>query len=124
MDEEHFTISQVAARLGIEADTLRYYERRHVVPSPSRDAAGRRCYDANQVHLLEVLLHLKRTGMPLAAIADFTRLVATDPDGVPERLALLQQHRDRILAQRRILEDSLQVVEQKIHDYQARLQLD
>ncbi|GAB2485179.1 hypothetical protein GCM10027030_19090 [Luteococcus sediminum] len=50
---DHRTIAEVAAHLGLEADTLRYYERHGVVPSPSRDTAGRRCYAPSDVHLLE-----------------------------------------------------------------------
>ena len=38
------TITQVAAHLGLDPDTLRYYERHGVVPAPPRDHAGHRSY--------------------------------------------------------------------------------
>lgn len=120
MTELH-TITEVAARLGLDPDTLRYYEREGVVPAPPRDAAGRRVYDTDHLHLLEVLLHLKGTGMPLRQIAEFTRLVAADPDGVPERLTLLRVHRDRAQAQVDAWTQSLAVIDGKIADYTARL---
>ncbi|WGW10537.1 MerR family transcriptional regulator [Saxibacter everestensis] len=113
-------VGQVAAELGISAETLRYYERHRVLPAPSRDAAGRRVYRDSDVHLIEVLLHLRDTGMPLATIAEFTRHVARDPDGVPERLALLRQHRAHVLKQLEQLSQSLAVIDQKITDYGRR----
>lgn len=113
-------VGEVAAELGLSTDTLRYYERRGVLPAPIRDSAGRRVYRDADVHLIEVLLHLRDTGMPLARIAQFTRYVAADPDGVPERLALLQQHRERVVAQIERLNGSLAVIDQKIADYRRR----
>ena len=82
---------------------------------------GRRRYSESDVHLLEVSLHLRDTGMPLAQIAEFTPLVARDPDGVAERLARLKEHRERALARRRRVERSLAVIDQKIVDYTERL---
>lgn len=113
-------VGEVAARLGISAETLRYYERRGVLPAPCRDGAGRRVYRDSEVHLIEVLLHLRNTGMPLATIAEFTRHVARDPEGVPERLALLQQHRGQVIEQLDQLNRSLAVIDQKIADYSRR----
>lgn len=113
-------VGEVAVQLGISAETLRYYERRGVLPPPSRDGAGHRVYRDDEVHLIKVLLHLRNTGMPLATIAEFTDHVARDPDGVPERLALLQQHREQVIEQLDQLDRSLAVIDQKIADYSRR----
>ncbi len=114
-------VGVVARRLGLDADTLRYYERRGILPDPRRDGAGRRRYSDSDVHLIEVLLRLRETGMPLADIAEFTRHVSHDPDGVPERLTLLREHRRRILDRRSRLDDALALLERKIGDYEVRL---
>lgn len=114
-------IGEVAAHLGLDVDTLRWFERQGVVPQPERDGGGRRRYTVANVHLLEVLLHLRGTGMPLARVADFTSWVARDPDGVAERLALLREHREHVVAERRRVDRSLAVIDQKIADYNERL---
>ncbi|MET3804909.1 DNA-binding transcriptional MerR regulator [Nakamurella sp. UYEF19] len=113
-------ISEVAERVGLNPDTIRYYERHGVLPPPHRDAGGRRSYDSGAVHLIEVLLHLRDTGMPLARITEFTHLVARDPAGVDERLALLKDHRAEVAKRIRTWTKSLHVIDQKITDYQAR----
>lgn len=115
------SIGAVAERFGLQPDTLRYYERNGVLPAPHRDSAGRRWYRPGDVHLIEVLLHLKATGMPLARIAEFTALVASDPAGVPERLALLRRHRDQVHRQLDSWRRSLAIIDGKIDDYRRRL---
>lgn len=58
--------------------------------------------------------------MPLARIAEFTRLVASDPDGVPERLELLQEHRAHVIRSLEQLTQALAVIDEKITDYTHR----
>lgn len=118
---ESWTISEAAQRVGLDPDTVRYYERRGVLPTPQRDSSGRRVYSASDVHLIEVLLHLRGNGMPLAAIAEFTRWVASDPGGVAERLELLRQHRDHVQDRITDWKASLEVIDGKIEDYTRRL---
>jgi len=118
---DHISIGDAARHLGLEPDTLRYYERKGIVPAPTKDSAGHRAYSDTQLHLLEVLLHLKSTGMPLAKIALFTRLVANDPDGVPERLELLRNHREQVVQEIESWQNSLRVISGKIEDYNQRL---
>ena len=115
------SIGEVAAQFGLEPDTLRYYERIGVLPAPPRNSAGHRIYTDQDVHLIEVLLHLRDTGMPLTRIAESTRLVASDPDGVPERLALLEEHQAEALKRLHAWQSSLTLIEQKIADYRSRL---
>lgn len=117
---ESWTIAEVADHLGMDAGTLRYYEKRGIVPGPARNSAGHRVYGPGDVHLLEVLMHLKSTGMPLGRIAEFTRLVALDPDGVTERLSLLTDHRVHVREQIAAWQRSLDVIDGKIADYRRR----
>jgi len=114
-------VGRVTKLLGISADTLRYYERRGILPPPARTSSGRRVYGEADLHLIEVLLHLRRTGMPLAQIAEFTEYVARDPHGVPERLAMLNDHRALVAQRIAQLENSLTVIDQKIADYTQRI---
>ena len=111
------TIGAAAEHLGLSVDALRYYERAGVIPPAARDAGGRRRYGPEELHLLDVLIHLRDTG-------EFTRLVQQDPNGVPERLALLRDHREAIIERMARLALSLSVVDDKIADYSARLDAD
>jgi len=64
--------------------------------------------------VIETLVHLKRTGMPLAAIAEFTRLIAVGVSTEREQLDTLLGHRAAVLDHRARIDDSLDVLERKI----------
>jgi MerR family redox-sensitive transcriptional activator SoxR len=74
-------IGEVAARSGIAASAIRYYERRGLLAKPAR-RNGRRVYDASVVDQLELIALAKRAGFTVAEIerlqAGFAR---TTPPG-------------------------------------------
>lgn len=110
-----YSIGEVAARTGLDPDTLRYFERQGVLPPPERDGAGHRAYDDADVDLIEMLIHLREAGMPLAEIARFTG--ASPDDAAEVRIELLRAHRRRIQERRDALDRALEVVGRKIADH-------
>jgi MerR family redox-sensitive transcriptional activator SoxR len=62
--ETPLTIGQLAARFGINASAIRYYERTGVLPAPDR-LAGQRRYGPDAIRRLEVLEVAKRAGFTL-----------------------------------------------------------
>lgn len=118
--EAQFGIGEVAARTGLEPDTLRYFERQGILPSPRRDASGRRQYVAADVDLIRMLVHLRETGMPLADIAQFTGADTEVADPSQLRLELLVAHRRRVEDRREALDRALGVINRKITDQTDR----
>jgi len=118
--DELFGIAEVSARIGLAPDTLRYFERQGVVPSPRRDDAGHRRYTTADVELIRMLVHLRETGMPLADIARFTAAddKVADPTGL--RVELLTAHRRRVHDRREELDRALDVITRKIADFENR----
>jgi DNA-binding transcriptional MerR regulator len=113
---EHMAIAEVAELTGLSAHTLRYYERIGLVEVP-RDAAGRRLYDREAVGRVVFITRLRDSDMPIAAIARYVELVKQGPSTEPERLALLEAHRDDILHRLHDLQAALAVVDYKITTY-------
>ncbi|MFG1925361.1 MerR family transcriptional regulator [Cryptosporangium sp. NPDC048952] len=62
--------SEVAAAAGVNAQTLRYYERRGLLAEPSRSPGGHRLYPAEAVTLLRVIKAAQRLGFTLDEVAD------------------------------------------------------
>lgn len=60
---------EVAAAAGVTVQTLRYYERRGLLPEPPRSLGGHRDYDENAVALLLVVKAAQRLGFTLDEIA-------------------------------------------------------
>src|SRR3954464_16099460 len=61
MDDPTLTIGQLAQRLGLNTSAIRYYERRGVLPEPTR-VSGQRRYGSDALKRLEVLEVAKRAG--------------------------------------------------------------
>jgi DNA-binding transcriptional MerR regulator len=65
---------QVAALADVNIETLRYYERRGLVPEPSRSPGGHRLYPAETVTMLRVIKAAQRLGFALDEVAELLRL--------------------------------------------------
>lgn len=112
-------IAEIAERTGISPHTLRYYERIGLLAVP-RDAAGRRAYRAEDYARVVFLNRLRMTGMPIRGLLRYVRLAEAGEATVPERLAMLQAHRDAVREQLAELQFALEVVEFKIESYGGR----
>ncbi|WP_033443581.1 MerR family transcriptional regulator [Saccharothrix sp. NRRL B-16314] len=61
---------ELAAAAGVNVQTLRYYERRGLLPEPRRSLGGYRDYDEGAVALLRVVKAAQRLGFTLDDIAE------------------------------------------------------
>ncbi|AYY15330.1 MerR family transcriptional regulator [Actinobacteria bacterium YIM 96077] len=61
---------QVAAAAGVNRQTLRYYERRGLLPQPERTWGGHRLYPADTVTTVRVIKAAQRLGFALDEIAE------------------------------------------------------
>lgn len=105
-------IGDVARLVGLDADTIRFYERRGVLPSPARDVGGRRRYTPTQVEAIRRLVALKSTGMSLVDISSVVAMTNSDLDTA--QLEVLQRHESNLREQRRRIDASLAFLEHKL----------
>lgn len=62
------TIGELADAAGVGLDTVRFYERRGLLPAPPRTAAGYRQYEDDALDRLRFILRAKELGFTLAEI--------------------------------------------------------
>ena len=79
MTEAGLSIGQVARRAGVHIQTVRYYERRGLLPPPARRPSGQRVYEPGVVDLLRIVKQAQRVGFTLAEIEELLRLSMTGP---------------------------------------------
>ena len=118
-DDADLMIGDVARLSGLSIDTLRYYDRAGLLGAVHRDGGGRRVFDRDTLGLLDVVLRLRRTGMPVEEVGHFVELVRLGDAERAGRLELLRAHRRRVLSQLDQLQGDLAVIEWKIAVYQA-----
>jgi DNA-binding transcriptional MerR regulator len=113
---EHLNIAQVAELTGTTAHTLRYYERIGLV-RVGRDALGHRAYDREALGRIVFVTRLRSSDMPIQAVVRYVELVEQGAHTQPERLALLEEHRDAVRRRLVDLQFALAVVDYKIAAY-------
>lgn len=115
-------ISELAARMGVRTDTVRYYERegllddRHIARRPN----GYRDYDESAIERLTLLLQARRTGM---SIAEIKTLATAFDDGTlttAMQLELLRDKLARLDQKARELHAARTAIASKIFDLESR----
>lgn len=77
-------IGQLAARAHVSVDTVRYYERHGVLPTPSRTASGYRAYAPDDVARLHFVRRAKALGFTLTEICELLLLSSHRTDDMAE----------------------------------------
>ena len=114
---DYLTISSVAKQTGLSPDTLRWYEREGVLPPTQRTSSGQRVYDEKTIKLVTLVARLRRTGMPVAQTRKFLNLFAEGAASHGRRMALLEEHTQRVQNQIDQLQDDLGAIQAKIDHY-------
>jgi DNA-binding transcriptional MerR regulator len=63
-------VAELAAAVGVGADTIRFYEKTGLLLAPARTAAGYRVYEASAVDRLQFIQGAQRLGLKLREIKD------------------------------------------------------
>ena len=100
---------EAARRAGVNAATLRYYERRGLLPEPARTPSGHRHYDEDAVRFLRAIKEAQAIGFTLAEIEEYLRVARSGPasealrtraaakiDQIDTRIARLRRMRDEL----------------------------
>jgi redox-sensitive transcriptional activator SoxR len=107
-------VGEVAERAGVNVETLRYYERRGLLPVPERAPSGHRRYDEETVRFLRAIKEAQAVGFTLAEIAEYLRAArrsAAPSETLRVRMAAkIDEIDDRIAALRRMREELARVV--------------
>ena len=75
-------IAELAERSGVKITTVRFYERRGLVPTPRRSPNGYRAYGPDDVRRVRFLRRGQELGFTLAELAEFVALSDRSRDGV------------------------------------------
>ncbi|WP_406328649.1 MerR family transcriptional regulator [Streptomyces sp. NBC_00203] len=119
--EPTLTIAQVVEHTGLSHDTLRYYEKAGLIERVGRTTGNQRRYELADLAWLEFLIRLRETGMSIADMQRFAELRARGDVSVPERLALLREHRADLADRIRALRRNAAALDNKIDHYERLL---
>ena len=69
-----YTISRLAAAAGVNVETVRYYQRRRLMPEPARPAGGTRLYTDADAQRLRFIKRAQVMGFALAEVENLLDL--------------------------------------------------
>src|SRR4029077_6100222 len=103
-------VGEIARRSGLNVETLRYYERRGLLPPPDREPSGHRRYDEDTVRFLRAIKEAQAVAFTLTEIGEYLRTarrsekpsetlrirMASKIDEIDSRIAGLRRMRDEL----------------------------
>jgi DNA-binding transcriptional MerR regulator len=113
-----YSPGEVADRIGVSVDTLRYYERIGLLDGIARTPGGQRVF-SDDVSRVSLLRCLRDTGMPIARMRQFAELVRSGDDTAEARAALLEEHDREIDAKVELLRSEQRRIREKITWYRS-----
>lgn len=72
-----FSISELARHAGVGVETIRFYERRGLLPEPPRSASGYRVFPADAIRRVKFIRRAQGLGFSLAEVAELLDLRVT-----------------------------------------------
>jgi len=118
---KYCSISEVSVKFNIPESTLRYYEKKGLLPRIERDEAGRRLFSEVQMALLQTVICLKNTRMPIREIKQYMDWIQEGDTTIERRLEMMTKHKQNVLDEISLMTDSLQGIDEKIKRYTNRI---
>lgn len=117
VSERFYSIGEVADILGLSASTLRFYDKKGMLPDVSRSEGGIRRFSDADVDWLRMIEHLKMSGMTIAEIQDYIELFKQGDASIEARRQLVHNRRDEIMRQIKELQETLSFINYKCWYY-------
>ncbi len=116
-----YSIREVSKKTGLTAHTLRYYEKEGLISGVERTSGGFRQYTDEDLEALGLICCLKNTGMSLQEIARFVQLTRQGEHTLQERVDMLREHRENVIARMAEMQKYLDKVTWKLNFFTEKL---
>ncbi len=114
-----YTIGEMAKTLGVPTSTLRFYEKKGLLPFIERSSGGMRMFTDRDLECLRLIECLKQTGMSLDDIRNFIGMLQQGDASIDERLAMFRRRETEVEAQIAQMEQTLAVIRFKCWFYET-----
>jgi len=118
----NMTIKEVSEELGLTQDTLRYYEKVGMIPSVTRTEGGIRDYQKEDLEWVKLATCMRSAGLPVKVMIDYLSLYKQGDSTIQQRCNLLKEQREKLLEQRKQIEETLEKLNYKIAKYEIAVE--
>ncbi len=117
-----YSAAEVAKKLGITKDSIRYYEREGLIPNIKRDRSGHRVFSDSDLEWLFFIKCLRDTHMPIRRIKEYISiLIGQGGRSIPQRRAMLIEHEMYIAEKIKVYQNVHRLIEKKLEFYDTAL---
>ena len=118
----YYTVCEVAKRLNLSPHTIRFYAKEGLLSFVDRDQNGNRIFKESDFERLFIIASLKRAGMSIKQIREFTVLCDQGDSSIAQRLQIIIDQRAKVEEQITELQDALDVLKYKTWLYELALE--
>ena len=111
-----FSTRQLAVHAGVNVETLRFYERKDLMPAPQRTSGGYRQYSESDLQRLKFILTAKRHGFTLQEIKELLDLRVSSENTCEQVQAIAREKIkliDEKLRELKRIKKALQILSQR-----------
>ncbi len=117
-----YTIKQAAEIMNVTPTTLRYYDKQGLLPFMERKDSGYRIFSDTDMAMLHVIECLKKSGMPIKDIRQFSKWVQMGDDSLIERYEMFLERKRIVESQIAELQKTLDFINHKCWYYETALE--
>ena len=118
----YYTVCEVAKRLNLSPHTIRFYGKEGLLTFVERDQNGNRIFKESDFERLFIIASLKRAGMSIKQIREFTILCDEGDATIAQRLKIIMNQKEAVEEQITELQDALDVLKYKTWLYEVALE--
>ena len=117
-----YTIKQAAELTNLTPVTLRYYDKQGLLPYMERRESGYRMFSDGDIAMLRVIECLKKSGMSIKDIRQFSEWVLMGDDSLQERYEMFLERKKAVEAQMADLQKTLDFIKHKCWYYETAIE--
>lgn len=122
MEKKTYTIKEVAETLDMNASTIRYYDAEGLLPFMERKESGYRIFTERDLATLKVIHCLKKTGMSIKEIRQFSKWLEQGDASLQQRYDMFLERKRAVEQQISELQDVLKVIDHKCWYYETAIE--
>jgi len=116
-----YGINEVAEKFNLTKPTIRYYDQENLIPNLQRNDNGERIFSSSNVHTIQSIECLKRTGMPIKGIKKYIQLIEQGDSTLEKRLEFFIEREKQVNSQIKDLYKTLDEIKWKCDYYKEAI---
>ncbi|MDV7719508.1 MerR family transcriptional regulator [Pediococcus ethanolidurans] len=114
-------INAVSKQFNITKDTLRYWERMHILPSIQRNKSGYRDYSENDLNWIYYVKSLRKAGLSIESLIEYMKLLHQNNVTAEARRDLLSEQREELKVQLKETQKTIAYLSYKIDHFKDHI---